>query len=182
MGTVARGGPSSLPSMDGPQKPGIPTDSQVTQFPTSTMGIVLLSVQLPPRLSAWVRRMLSQMPSPDTSRFQPKMLSQTPSWDLRSSSTPLRWRSKESSGKPKGTMLHPAIAPDGLSVPATAWSQVLQWGHSGHPGTGRTLSFIQRKFWWPEMREDVQNFVSACSVCTQAKVTAASSATHFGAP
>ena len=49
-----------------------------------------------------------------------------------------------------------------------------QWGHSsqlfGHPGTSRTISFIQRKFWWLEMREDIQNFVAACSVCAQAKV------------
>ena len=48
-------------------------------------------------------------------------------------------------------------------------------GHSsqlfGHPGTGRMTSFIQHKCWWPEMREDIQNFVFACLVCAQAKVT-----------
>ena len=32
-------------------------------------------------------------------------------------------------------------------------------------------SFIQRKFWWPEIREDILNFVAACLVCAQAKVT-----------
>ena len=67
----------------------------------------------------------------------------------------------------------PSSCPDGkLYVPAPARSQVLEWGHSsrlsGHPGTGCTLSFLQRKL---EMREDVQNFVSDCSVCTQFKVT-----------
>ena len=76
----------------------------------------------------------------------------------------------------QGDNTAPSNCPDGrLYVPANARSQVLQWGHSsqlsGHPGTGRTISFIQRKLWWPEMREDVQNFVSACSVCAQAKVT-----------
>ena len=70
----------------------------------------------------------------------------------------------------------PSSCPDGrLYVPAPVWSQVLQWGHSsrfsGHPSTGRTLSFLQRKFWWPAMREDVLNFVYACSICAQFKVT-----------
>ena len=64
----------------------------------------------------------------------------------------------------------PSNCPDGRSR-----SQVIQWGHSSqlssHPGTSRTTLFIQRKFWWPEMREDIKNFVSACSVCAQAKVT-----------
>ena len=59
--------------------------------------------------------------------------------------------------------------------PEETRAQVIQWGHasqlSGHPGTNRILTFIQRKFWWPVMREDVLNFVSACSVCAQAKVT-----------
>ena len=75
-----------------------------------------------------------------------------------------------------GTEAAPSRCPEGrLYVPANGRSQVIQWGHSsqlsGHPGTNWTTSFIQRKFWWPEMREDIQNFVSACSVWGQAKVT-----------
>ena len=62
-----------------------------------------------------------------------------------------------------------------MFVPACARSKVIQWSHSsrlsGHPGANRTTSFIQCKFWWPEMREDILNFVAACSVCAQAKVT-----------
>ena len=62
-----------------------------------------------------------------------------------------------------------------MFVPACARSKVIQWGHSsrlsGHPGANRTTSFIQRKFWWPEIRGDILNFVAACSVCAQAKVT-----------
>ena len=70
----------------------------------------------------------------------------------------------------------PSNCPEGrLYVPACTRSQVLEWEHSsqlsGHPGTGHTITFIQCKFWWPEMREDIQNFVSACSVCAQASVT-----------
>ena len=75
-----------------------------------------------------------------------------------------------------GTEAAPSRYPEGrLYVPANTRSQVIQWGHSsqlsGHPGTNQTTSFIQRKFWWPEMREDIQNFVSACSFCAKAKVT-----------
>ena len=62
-----------------------------------------------------------------------------------------------------------------MYAPACTRSEVIQWGHSsrlsGHPGANRTTSFIQRKFWWPEMREDILNFVAACSVCVQVKVT-----------
>ena len=58
-------------------------------------------------------------------------------------------------------------------VPGQSRAQVLQWGHasrlSGHLGNNRTLSFIQRKFWWPGMREDVVNFVAACSVCSHSQ-------------
>ncbi|KAM9412399.1 uncharacterized protein ACWYII_026600 [Salvelinus alpinus] len=60
-----------------------------------------------------------------------------------------------------------------LFVPKAARSQVLLWGHSSrltcHPGVGRTLEFIQRKFWWPTIKEDVATFVKACSVCCQGK-------------
>ena len=72
-----------------------------------------------------------------------------------------------------GTEAAPSRCPDGRQFVPRQW-EVLQWGHasrlSGHPGNNRTLTFIQRKFWWPGMREDVVNFVAACSVCTQAKV------------
>ncbi len=51
--------------------------------------------------------------------------------------------------------------------------RLLQWGHSSrlscHPGVARTLAFLRRRFWWPEMRTDVQTFVSACPVCAQNK-------------
>ena len=59
-------------------------------------------------------------------------------------------------------------------VPGQSRAKVLQWGHasrlSGHPGNTSTLTFIQRKFWWPGMRGDVEEFVAACLVCAQAKV------------
>ena len=75
-----------------------------------------------------------------------------------------------------GTGATPSNCLDGkLYVPTEVRSPIIQWGHSsrlsGHPGAHRTTSFIQRKFWWTGMREDISNFVSACSVCAQTKVT-----------
>ena len=66
-----------------------------------------------------------------------------------------------------GTKAAPSGCPDGRQfVPRQSRAQVLQWGHasrlSGHPGNTHTLTFVQRKFWWPGMREDVANFVAAC--------------------
>ena len=74
-----------------------------------------------------------------------------------------------------GTEAAPSGCPEGRQfVPGQSRARVLQWGHasrlSGHPGNTRTLSFIQRRFWWPGMRGDVEDFVAACSVCAQAKI------------
>ena len=75
-----------------------------------------------------------------------------------------------------GSEATPSGCPDGIQfVPADWRAWVIEWGHSsqfsGHPGTNRTLSFIQHKFWWPEMRGDIVNFIAACSVCAQAHTT-----------
>lgn len=67
--------------------------------------------------------------------------------------------------------LEPFCPPEFISsVPLSARSQVLQWGHSSkltcHPGVHRTLSFIKQQFWWPSMSQDTDAFVSACSGIT----------------
>ena len=116
------------------------------------------------------------MPSPDTLKAPTQRNPQRPSWGRKCSSTPSRWTSRGQWRKAVGSEAAPSGCPDGSQyVPEGMRAQVIQWGHSsrlsGHPGSNRTLTFIQRKFWWPEMREDVQNFVAACSVCAQAKVT-----------
>ena len=73
-----------------------------------------------------------------------------------------------------GTEAAPSGCPDGRQLALDCLgTKVLQWGHasrlSGHPGNNRTLTFIQRKFWWPGMRGDIVDSVVACSVCAQAK-------------
>ncbi|XP_016396320.1 macrophage mannose receptor 1-like [Sinocyclocheilus rhinocerous] len=62
-----------------------------------------------------------------------------------------------------------------LYVPQSARARVLQWGHESpltcHPGNARTLDFLQRRFWWPSIKEDVKVYVEACPVCSQGKST-----------
>ena len=65
--------------------------------------------------------------------------------------------------------------PDRLFVPNSVRSRVLLWGHTSqfacHPGFHRTFSFLRRRFWWPSMRADVREFVSACATCSRAKAS-----------
>lgn len=68
----------------------------------------------------------------------------------------------------------PGTGPPGrLFVPTAMRTQVLQWGHSSHlvchPGINRTLSFLQRIFWWPTMTADTRSFVLACVECNRSK-------------
>lgn len=56
-----------------------------------------------------------------------------------------------------------------LFVPTTIRPDVLAWGPSspiaGHPGPRRSLTYLQRAFWWPCMTQDV------CQVYTRGKTT-----------
>uniref|UniRef100_A0A4W5NCK3 Gypsy retrotransposon integrase-like protein 1 n=1 Tax=Hucho hucho TaxID=62062 RepID=A0A4W5NCK3_9TELE len=87
---------------------------------------------------------------------------------------PISWQVEDTVRRAQATEPGPIGGPaNRLFVPKAARSQVLLWGHSSrltcHPGVGRTLEFIQRKFWWPTIKEDVDTFVKACPVCCQGK-------------
>ena len=60
-----------------------------------------------------------------------------------------------------------------LFVPASCHTKALEWAHSsrlaGHPGIRRTLELLQRRFWWPKLRQDVAEYVAACPVCMAAQ-------------
>ncbi|TWW62587.1 Retrovirus-related Pol polyprotein from transposon 17.6 [Takifugu flavidus] len=64
---------------------------------------------------------------------------------------------------------------DQMFVPSSVRPQVLEWGHSScfacHPGVRRTAEFVQRRFWWPNLQEDVREFVGACTVCARSKAS-----------
>lgn len=40
---------------------------------------------------------------------------------------------------------------------------------AGHPGRAVTLDLVQRHFWWPSVRRDVQEFVTKCHSCQTMK-------------
>ena len=40
---------------------------------------------------------------------------------------------------------------------------------AGHPGIARTLDLVQRYYWWPRMRFDIESYVKACDACQRYK-------------
>uniref|UniRef100_A0A4W5M335 Gypsy retrotransposon integrase-like protein 1 n=1 Tax=Hucho hucho TaxID=62062 RepID=A0A4W5M335_9TELE len=89
---------------------------------------------------------------------------------------PVRWELEDTVRQAQAREPDPGDGPSNrLFVPKAVRSQVLQWGHASrltcHPGTTRTLEFLQRRFWWPTIKEDTKTFVSACSTCSQGKVS-----------
>ncbi|KAL0172909.1 hypothetical protein M9458_033220, partial [Cirrhinus mrigala] len=70
------------------------------------------------------------------------------------------------------TLQEPASpgCPDGrICVPSSQRLHLLGTVHespgSGHPGSRRTLSLLQARYWWPSMHRDVTRYVLSCSVC-----------------
>ena len=42
---------------------------------------------------------------------------------------------------------------------------------AGHPGRRSTLLLIQQRYWWPNMRKDIEHFVESCETCRRNKAT-----------
>ena len=40
---------------------------------------------------------------------------------------------------------------------------------AGHPGTLRTRQAIEKDFWWPTLKTDVQDYVKGCAICQSTK-------------
>ena len=100
------------------------------------------------------RRTSSRTPSLVISRPPPRKPTRTPSWDRKSSLEPRKWTLRGSSGKLRRAMLHLATAQTEscsyLSVHDLKSSNGdIPLNSLSHPGTNQTISFIQRKFWWP---------------------------------
>ena len=56
-------------------------------------------------------------------------------------------------------------------IPESLINSIIKRYHNnnGHPGYARTLLSLRSQCFWPSMQKDVQNFVSQCGVCIQAK-------------
>ncbi|KAK3535713.1 hypothetical protein QTP70_020568, partial [Hemibagrus guttatus] len=65
--------------------------------------------------------------------------------------------------------------PRRLFVPSQFRAQVMRWVHeapsSGHPGTRRSAQLVSRRFWWPSLGSDVEDFVRQCATCAQARTS-----------
>jgi hypothetical protein len=40
----------------------------------------------------------------------------------------------------------------------------------GHPGINRTTQIVERNYWWPQLRQDVKDYVQGCADCQRHKV------------
>ncbi|KAL0162348.1 hypothetical protein M9458_041744, partial [Cirrhinus mrigala] len=64
----------------------------------------------------------------------------------------------------------PPECPEGkIYIPSSQCQHLLDTVHqspgSGHPGSRRTLSLLQPRYWWSSMNRDVSRYVQSCSVC-----------------
>ena len=41
---------------------------------------------------------------------------------------------------------------------------------AGHPGIGNTYELMKRDFWWPNMKQDAEQYVKGCAACQANKV------------
>lgn len=83
---------------------------------------------------------------------------------------PILWRVDEEIQAATLEEPAPPRLPPGLTyVPSSQRLPLLDSTHtslgSGHPGSRRTLSLLQQKYWWPDMARDVTRYVRGCSVC-----------------
>ncbi|KAK3553204.1 hypothetical protein QTP86_031796 [Hemibagrus guttatus] len=69
----------------------------------------------------------------------------------------------------------PDCPPRRLFIPSQFRPQVMRWVHeapsSGHPGTRRSAQLVSRRFWWPSLGSDVEDFVRQCATCAQAQTS-----------
>ncbi|GAX85886.1 hypothetical protein CEUSTIGMA_g13302.t1 [Chlamydomonas eustigma] len=60
-------------------------------------------------------------------------------------------------------------ASDKIVIPQSVISKVISASHddkfAGHFGVSKTLELLQRHFWWPAMRSDVEQYVASCPKC-----------------
>lgn len=42
---------------------------------------------------------------------------------------------------------------------------------AGHPGIEKTKELIQREYWWPRLRKDVERYVKGCEACQRMKTS-----------
>lgn len=75
----------------------------------------------------------------------------------------------------QGMEIPPGTSPNRLYVSKELRGLVIQLAQisliSCHPGVHRTMFHIKERFWWPDMRKEVAEYIAACSVCAQNKTS-----------
>ncbi|KAK3534427.1 hypothetical protein QTP86_015226, partial [Hemibagrus guttatus] len=89
---------------------------------------------------------------------------------------PVRWDLMEEIRRAHADEPPPASCPpDRTFVPQLFRQQVMQWVHeapsSGHPGIHRLTQLTRRRFWWPSLGSDVEEYVLACPTCAQSRTS-----------
>ncbi|CAF1523812.1 unnamed protein product [Adineta ricciae] len=68
-------------------------------------------------------------------------------------------------------------------IPTTMIRMVLEAFHdhplSGHFGVQRTLQKIRSRFWWPQMRKTIENYIASCPQCTKFNIVRGKSFGHL---
>ncbi len=108
---------------------------------------------------------LSRLHQPDPTPDEPEPI--LPSSVFLS---PIQWALDDQIRAATLTEPAPPGGPEGKEyVPSTLRLTLLDSVHtspgSGHPGSNRTLSLLQGRYWWPNMARDVGRYVKGCSVC-----------------
>ncbi|KAK3548859.1 hypothetical protein QTP70_021279 [Hemibagrus guttatus] len=87
---------------------------------------------------------------------------------------PVRWSLMEEIRRAHANEPPPAGCPaTKVFVPLQFRHQVMQWVHetpsSGHPGIRRSTQLACRRFWWPSLGTDVEEYVQACPTYAQSR-------------
>lgn len=66
-----------------------------------------------------------------------------------------------------GLLVHSASAPPRLAVPLGLRRPILAALHdaAGHLGFARTVSLVEQRFLWPDLKSDVREYVRSCTAC-----------------
>ncbi len=88
--------------------------------------------------------------------------------------SPIQWNSDQGIHAATLTEPTPLGGLEGkMYVPTSQRQSLLGSVHqvpgSGHPGSQRTLSLLQTRYWWPRISCDVIRYIRSCSVCAQSK-------------
>ena len=53
-----------------------------------------------------------------------------------------------------------------ILIPTTLRQKVLNLGHQGHLGNVKMKALLRTKVWWPNINNDIENFIKSCASCT----------------